>query len=207
MDKASFLDSEEKTQFKSKVQDFVINLSESDKLLDVFGLIGKGSGYNLSFNNGKVNNVLDKAFKYTEEAKKKQEEINKTTNINKSYSEFTDLTTKANMTDSESNLLMEIIRSMKKGDVMKLFGRDVLSARSSMNDFMTRLEDDPNRFLAASILGEGKLPFNDHLDEEGKIKKGFGLFNPLDKFGKNSLDYLKNIQDILVDGIKSVTSL
>ena len=199
MDKADFLDTDQQKQFKSKVQDFMLKLSESDNLLDLFGLIGKGSGFDLTIKNGKVNNILDKAFKPTEEAKKKQEEIKNTI---KSANDFADLANKANMNDSEANLLMEIIRSMKKGDVMKLFGRDVLSARSSVNEFMTRLEDDPNRFLAASLLGEGKLPFNDHLDEDGGIKKGFGLFNPLDKFGKNSLDYLRNIQDILVDGIK-----
>ena len=88
---------------------------------------------------------------------------------------------------------MESLLQMNKFEVVDLPG---------MNTLAFLVERDYDAYEQGyAFLSLEKLR-SVEVREEGKIKKGFGVFNPVDKFGKNTLDYIRNIQDILVDGIK-----
>ena len=106
------------------------------------------------------------------------------------------------MSQNEIKLFNGLMGQMTKGQKLKMFGRDVLKARSNNTRFMDELENDPNRFLANRVFGSANMKTDTHLDKKGNIKQGFGLFDKRDKFGNGSLDYLRNIQDILIKGIK-----
>lgn len=101
-------------------------------------------------------------------------------------------------------LFRQLILTMPKNEQMKMFGRNVIDARRNVKEMMEMAEDNPNRFNAATLFNE--MGFDEHL-KKGKngskeVKKGFGLFNPADKFGMTTLDYMRDIKRILLEGIR-----
>lgn len=101
------------------------------------------------------------------------------------------------------NLFRQLILTMPKDEQMRLFGQNVLEARRLLKEMMEEAEENPSRYNANVIFNNAG--FDEHLITKNgrkEVKKGYGLFNPVDKFNYTSLDYLRDIKLILLEGIK-----
>ncbi len=106
-------------------------------------------------------------------------------------------------------LFREMIMQLSNREQLKLFGANVINSRKAKQDLFLDMEKDPAA-LNANILLSG-LGFDEHLKKDKDLrtitkKKGFGLLNPIDKYGHTSLDYLRDIKKVLVSGIRVFTS-
>ena len=105
-----------------------------------------------------------------------------------------------------NNFFRQIVLSLNKGDIQKMFGADVLNARKNKEKIFTDMENDPLRYNAAIL--NNQLSFDDHIKRnknnrnQFEVKKGFGVLSRTDQFGKSDLDYFRDIKEILLRGIK-----
>jgi len=103
-------------------------------------------------------------------------------------------------------IFRELILSLSKSEQIKVLGgKDIISSRKNVRNFMEKAEEDPTLHNANLLFNE--MGFDGHMrtdkaTKEKKLKKGFGLFNPVDKFNLSSLDYLRSIKTILLQGLR-----
>jgi len=105
-----------------------------------------------------------------------------------------------------NNFFRQLVLSLDKGDIQKMFGTDVLNARKNKEKIYNDAELNPLRYNAALI--NNQLNFDDHIKRnkynksQFEVKKGFGVLSKTDQFNKIDLDYLRDIKEILLRGIK-----
>jgi hypothetical protein len=98
----------------------------------------------------------------------------------------------------------EMILSLSKGMQMQMMGTGVIDARRNLQKMMENVEADPSKYNYATLFNG--LGFDEHIkrDKDNKnnytVKKGFGT-NATDKYDLSSLDYLRDIKKILLEGI------
>lgn len=104
-------------------------------------------------------------------------------------------------------MFQQLISTMSKSDQMKMFGTDVLNARRNVNKFMDEAEMDPSKTNANLIynnmdgLGAGGTARWNPTKRKYEMGEGGGLPGMVDKFGMKSTDYLRDIKQILLQGI------
>lgn len=142
-------------------------------------------------------------------------------NIDKFFLRLADSGYGANVKDRESlnkiydfegsqsmqKMFQNALLSMSKSDQMKLMGTSIYEARKNENRF---IEDAQNNLLssnASTVFNQLSNDDNFKKGSNGKLvaKKG-SVFNPVDKFGYNQLDYLQQIKKILIDGVRVFTA-
>ena len=105
-----------------------------------------------------------------------------------------------------NNFFRQLVLSLDKGDIQKMFGTDVLNARKNKEKIFNEAETNPLRYNAALV--NNQLNFDDHIKRnkynrgQFEVKKGFGVLSKTDQFNKIDLDYLRDIKEILLKGIK-----
>lgn len=99
----------------------------------------------------------------------------------------------------EQRYFRQLVLSMPKHMQLQMFGSNVTDARRSKERLYREMEDNTATNNAAHIFN--KLGTDEHLDEDKKLKKGFGILSQADRFNLSSLDYLRDIRKILSEGI------
>ena len=100
-----------------------------------------------------------------------------------------------------SEIFRSAILSLDKSDIMKLMGTDVFSAKSAT----TKYFEDAQNNIGSSILPvleawDSKDDYEKTKDGDFKRKDSLKSLS-LDKYGKSSLDYLREMRNLLVEGI------
>lgn len=99
----------------------------------------------------------------------------------------------------EQRYFRQLVLSMPKNMQMQMFGSNVADARRSKERLYRDMEDNSSVNNASYLFN--KLGMDDHLDDDKKLKKGFGILSQVDRFNLSSLDYLRDIRKILSEGI------
>ena len=107
--------------------------------------------------------------------------------------------------DLYSGQFTEIFRSallsLNKSDMMKLMGNDIFSAKNAVSKYY----EDAQEQIGASLIPvleawDSKGEYEKNKDGSYKRKDSLASFS-IDKFGKSSLDYLREMRNLLVEGI------
>ena len=104
--------------------------------------------------------------------------------------------------DDNKDLFRRLLKEMNNTDLMKMMGSDIFESITSKNKLMQRIEKDNTLYGYKYLYDESLIEDDYEVNDNGKKvrKKVFG--NIKDKFGKNNLDYLRDIKSILLNGIK-----
>lgn len=100
-----------------------------------------------------------------------------------------------------SEIFRSALLSLNKSDVIKLMGTDIFSAKESVNKFY----EDAQANIGSSIIPvleawKSEDEYEEAKDGKFKRKNPFTDMN-IDKFGKSNLDYLREMRNLLVEGI------
>ena len=188
-----FPDYASEKEFINKMEDFFIKVSDSDALLNLEGT---------SEDDPSFFNRIAKQLKIDKLLKKKEDKDTKKSEEDRSTRDRMDLEMlMSSMTYDEQRLAKLMIDNLEKNKKIELFSSGVIRSRANAKKYFENLENDPNKFLLNQI-------FNDvDLDKtKGTLTQKYsgGASTP-DKFGNSTLSYLRNIQDILVRGIRVFT--
>ena len=104
-----------------------------------------------------------------------------------------DVLDQSGMDYDSKRLFKAIWRKIPKGKKANALVNDVTESRMGLTKFYEELENN-NIFTAINM--------DSNLKSKKKAGATFGGFNPTDKFGRGTLDYLHDIQTLLIKGIK-----
>ena len=100
-------------------------------------------------------------------------------------------------------LFLNIMQSLDRRDLMSL-SKATIDSRTSLTKYYEELER--NQELSYQAILSNQMPIDDLIEKSSKgvvtgIAKG-SPFNPVDKFNLSSLDYLRRIESVLIEGIR-----
>lgn len=190
-----FPDYASEREFVTKMEDFFINVADSDALLNVEGTSENDPSFFMK---------MAKKFKLDKILKKKEDnkDTKKSDDEESNTRDRMDLEMlMSSMSYDEQRLAKLMIDNLEKNKKMELFGSGVIRSRANAKKYFENLENDPNRFLLNQIFNDVDLD----KDTNTLAKRYSGGATTPDKFGNTTLSYLRNIQDILVRGIRVFT--
>jgi len=99
-------------------------------------------------------------------------------------------------------LFKQIVMSLPNNTLLDMAGTSHINARKGLERFMTEAEENQYKYGVSAFQASG---FDEHIKRDSttgkyEVRRGFGM-NAVDKFGHNTLDYLRDIKKILLDGI------
>lgn len=127
------------------------------------------------------------------------------------------LMNEAGMSSQEQRMFKAAFNSMSKSEQTNTLVNSVIESKNNINKFFEDLEKSGTELFTASRIFQGKNGKGENLNEylelnpnytsknrQGKmrLKSAFNVFNPSDKYGQTSLDYIRRIQELLVKGIR-----
>lgn len=128
-----------------------------------------------------------------------------------------DLMNSAGMSYNQQRMFKAAFNSLSKSEQTEALVNSVIESRNNINKYFEDLQKSGTEMFTAARMFQGKnkdgenpnefLEVNPNFTTKNKqsklrVKSAFNVFNPADKFGKTTLDYIRNIQDILVKGIR-----
>ena len=107
---------------------------------------------------------------------------------------------------ANANAIQAAFKKLSYGKQVGIFN-SMFKAGIEENDYYTKALKENPAALMNLLATQGGLGFDQHLirDDNNKaiyrVAKGGSPFSPLDEFGKSQLDYLRDIKDILINGV------
>lgn len=103
------------------------------------------------------------------------------------------------------DLFYAMVSNLDRSEQVKMVGSSRYKAQGNLANLYQEIEKNPTLLNANTVLGG--LDIDDHISVNGdgkitKAKAGIGGLGRIDKYGKDDLYYLRNINDAILEGIR-----
>ena len=158
---------------------------------------------NLNMNTEHRQSFEEDLFEYFRTMNDEGTSINPFTYINKDGDTVDELDDRGLFMDEENKqLFRRLLSEMNNIDLMKMMGSNIFDSIKNRTNFFKEIEKDPTKYNY-KYLHDNSIVENDYIEDIlTNKKKRKKLFSDKDKYGNTSLNYLRDIKSILLNGIR-----